>query len=416
MSPRRLTATTLTDQLELATNRRAKTIGFALKDRGSILPMGFMPDGAYWFDSSAGLVITSNYYRDTLPAWVQDFNNRQLPDKYLEEGWSLLLPLDRYDDSLPADKPFERPFANTEKAVFPYDLKAIGETRRFGVGESKYGLVAATPGGNTLTMEFAKAAIEGEGMGQDEFPDLLAISFSSTDYAGHQFGPHSVEIQDMYLRLDRELGNFFDYLDATIGLKNTLIFLTADHGAADVPGYIRPPAGYFKTATFEDGLRNFLKHRIGEDPVEFFINEQVYLKRSYKTNDALLEKTLREYAESFQGVMTAIPLRDAGRCTLEPGVCEKIRKGYMPGRSGDFYIHLFPGWIPDYSEKGGTTHGSAYSYDTHIPIIFFGWNVVPEDNYDRVWIEDIAPTVSDILKISRPSGCTGAPIGRVLKP
>jgi predicted AlkP superfamily pyrophosphatase or phosphodiesterase len=415
MSPRWLTATTLADQLELSTNGQSKTIGIAIKDRGAILSMGFTPDGAYWYDRSFGKFITSDYYLDSLPAWVNDFNNRQLPDKYLQTGWSLLLPVDRYEESLPDDKPYERTFINTEKAVFPYDLKKMSETRRFGTGETKYGLIPATPHGNSLTIEFAKAAIEGEQMGMDNIPDLLGVSFSSTDYAGHQFGPQSVEVQDMYLRLDRELGAFFQYLDSLIGLNNTLIFLTADHGGADVPGFISPPAGYFKTTAFEEDLRKYLKEKTGKDRLEFFINEQVYFVRPTNVEDELLEKTVREYAENFPGVLGVISLKDFSKCVAEPTVCDKIQKGMMPGRSGDLLIQLYPGWIMDYFEKGGTTHGSPYSYDTHVPVIFFGWKIAPKDNYNRVWVEDIAPTVSDLLKISRPSGCTGTLIGGLMK-
>jgi len=415
MSPRRLTATTLADQLELATNHRAKTIGIAIKDRGAILPVGFIPDGAYWFDRSAGRFISSDYYCDTLPAWVNDFNNRQLPDLYLDMGWAPLLPLERYDESLPDDKPYERPFLNTEKAVFPYGLKKISETRVYGVGEPKYGLVAGSPHGNSLTLELAKAAIEGEQMGKDDIPDLLALSFSSTDYAGHQFGPHSVEIQDIYLRLDRELGDFFQYIDTAIGMENTLIFLTADHAAADAPGLIAPPAGYFRDSDFEEGLRKHLSEKAGAGAVEYFINEQIYFKRGLKATAAQLENWVREYAESFPGVLHIVSLKDFEKCAAEPSICGKLRKGTMPGRSGDLYVQLYPGWISAYYEKGGTTHGSPYAYDTHVPLIFFGWDIAPRDNYSRAWIEDIAPTVCTILKIARPSGSTGALIGEVLK-
>lgn len=415
MSPRRLTSTTLADQLKLATNYRAKTVGVAIKDRGAILPVGFLADGAYWFDRTVGRFISSDFYFDTLPDWVNVFNNRKLPEQYIKAGWSPLLPLERYDESLPDDKPFERPFLNTEKAVFPYDLEEISGIKRFGMGESAYGMLASTPYGNSMTIEFAKAAIEGEQMGQDDIPDLLAVSFSSPDYAGHQFGPHSVEIQDMYLRLDRELAAFFQYIDTTVGLEHTLIFLTADHGAADVPGYVNPPAGYFKLRDFETGLRSYLTEKAGEDPIEYFINEQIYFKRNLSTSEAQLQQWVRAYAMDFPGVMNVISLKNFAECTAEPSICEKLRKGVMPGKSGDLYIQLYPGWISNSYERGGTTHGSPYAYDTHVPIIFFGWNVAPRDNYNRVWIEDIAPTVCDILKITRPSGCTGAPIRAVLE-
>ncbi len=429
MSPRRLTATTLADQLELATNRRSKTIGIALKDRGAVLPVGTLADGAYWYDKNNGLFITSDFYRKELPAWVRAFNQKQWPDQLLEKGWQLLLPEERYDESLPDDKPFERPFLNTEKAVFPYDLNAISKTKRFGMGESKYGLLAGTPHGNTLTLAFAKAAIEGEEMGQDDITDLLALSFSSTDYAGHQFGPHSMEIQDVYLRLDQELAEFLQYLDEKFGMQNVLIFLTADHGAADVPGYLlpteadsakitivntlQPPAGYYSSKDFESQLRQQLLDTFGLDPIEFFINEQVYLTKNHGLNEHQLEAVMRELAFGFPGVLGLVNLRNFAACQAEPSVCETLRKGYMPSRSGDFYIQLMPGWISQYYEKGGTTHGSPYTYDTQVPIIFFGANIPARNNYRRVWVEDIAPTVCSLLKIARPSACTGRPIQEV---
>ncbi|MBI1226962.1 MAG: alkaline phosphatase family protein [Bacteroidetes bacterium] len=415
MSPRRLTATTLADQLELATNRRSKTIGIALKDRGAILPVGFLNDGAYWYDKTNGQFITSDFYRKTLPDWVTKFNDQHLPDQYLEKPWTPLLPMERYDESLPDERPYERPYLNTEKAVFPYDLKAISQIKRFGAGETPYGILLASPYGNALTAAFAKAAIEGEQLGMDSITDLLALSFSSTDYVGHQFGPYSVETQDIYLRLDRELANFLDYLDNTIGLDRVNIFLTADHGGADIPGYVSPPSGYFKTGDFEQGLANHLQEKFGMNPIEFFINEQIYLYQQDSIDVGEIEAEIRAFSADFPGVYGIIPLHDFGHCATDPRVCEKIRKGFMPARSGDFLVQLYPGWFSDYYLKGGTTHGSPYAYDTHVPIIFFGGNIAPGDNYDPIWIEDIAPTVSELLKISWPSGATGKVIGGVLK-
>lgn len=415
MSPRFLTSTTLADQLELATNRRSKTIGLSIKDRGAILPVGYLSDGAYWYDRTNGYFITSDFYRDSLPEWVNRFNNRRLPEQYLAQPWATLLPLERYDESLPDEQPLEIPFVNTEKAVFPYDLQRITSLRRFGQGESKFGILPSTPYGNSITLDFAKAAIEGEQMGQDSIPDLLALSFSSTDYTGHQFGPQSVEIQDIYLRLDRELGDFLVYLDTTIGLKNTLIFLTADHGAADVPGYVAPPAGYFKTSEFEEGLRAHLVKTFKKDPVENFINEQLYFVRPSKENFADLEAEVRNFADNYPGVYGVLSLKDFSQCATDPSICTTIRKGVMPARSGDLLIQLLPGWTPDYAQRGGTTHGSPYAYDTHVPILFFGWQVAPRHNRQRIWIEDIAPTVCDLLNLTRPSGCMGKIVEGVLK-
>lgn len=413
MSPHRLTATTMCDQLELATNRRSKTIGISIKDRGAILPVGFLTDGAYWYDRSSGNFITSTYYRESLPDWVKEFNSLGLPAKSLSQPWTLLLPQDRYEESLPDDRPYEQPYEGMDKAVFPHDFMKIQAARGKDANTIPFDLLPASPYGNSVLAEFAKATIVGEEMGQDDITDFLALSFSSTDYIGHQFGPHSMEVQDVYLRLDRDLEDFFSFLDKNIGMENVLIFLTADHAGGDVPGYISPPAGYFKSKNFENGLRERLTAKFKKDPIEYFINQQIYFSRPLVADMHLLEAEVKAYAASFAGVYSVVSLQSLDRCAIEPGICDKIVKGVSPGRSGDVYLVLFPGWMPDYTEKGGTTHGSPYSYDTHVPIIFYGWGVKPMDNYRRIWIQDIAPTICGLLKISTPSGCTGQPAPEV---
>ncbi len=408
-SPRFLRSTTMADQLELATNHRAITLGVAIKDRGAILPVGFHSDGAFWLDKASFSFISSSFYMDTLPRWVKDFNDKQMPDSLLQLGWSLLNQDADYEESQPDSAEFELPFRNTEKAVFPYDLKKISETRVYGVGESAYDVLASSPHGNTLTLSFAKTAIIATGMGTDDIPDLIAISLSSPDYAGHRFGPHSREIQDMYLRLDQELAKFLKFLDEYFGKENVLVFLTADHGAADVPAFVGDPAGYFKKETFENGLRNFLKFKMGEDPVEYFINQQIYFKQSDSIDLEKAKRLTKVFAMRFPGVLNIIDMDDWSTCGAYPSVCDALRKGHVPGRSGDLYIQLLPGWL-DYNSRGGTTHGSPYAYDTHVPLIFWGWHVKHEHSLKRTWIEDIAPTICQVLRISLPSGATGKPI------
>ncbi|MBK8503590.1 MAG: alkaline phosphatase family protein [Saprospiraceae bacterium] len=415
MSPHRLLSTTLADQIELATNKRSKTIGISIKDRGAILPAGRKPDAAYWYDKSNGRFITSDYYMKDLPEWVKAFNDRKLVDQYMSQTWQTLLPLDRYDESLPDDKPFERAFPNTEKAVFPYDLSKISQLQRFGIKNSPYNLLPATPFGNTLLFDFAKATLESENMGKDDIVDLLAMSFSSTDYAGHQFGNFSVEVQDMYLRLDRELGEFFDYLDQGIGLKNILIFLTADHAAEDVPGLVSPPGDYFRMNGFEAYIRHKLNELTGSDPIESFSNQQIYLIKNDSIDLKEITKIVSTYALLFPGVRSVIALNDFSNCIDDPLICDLVRKGIMPTRSGDLYIQLHPGWINEAYLAGGTTHGSTYAHDTHVPIIFFGGLINASNNYKRAGVQDIAPTISALLKIARPSGSTGMIIEDVLK-
>ncbi|MGZ3905005.1 MAG: alkaline phosphatase family protein, partial [Bacteroidia bacterium] len=224
-SPINLESTTIGDEIKIASLNKAKVIGVSLKDRSSILPAGHAADGAYWFDGSTGNFITSGFYRSELPKWLIDFNAKGLAKKYLAEGWNTLLPLDKYTESLPDDNPYEKSPNKKDKPVFPYEYKEFIE-------KNNLEIIKATPQGNTITKELAKAAIEGEGLGADNICDMLCVSFSSTDYVGHAFGPRSVELEDVYIRLDKDLEEFFAYLDTKIGKGNYTLFITADHGAS----------------------------------------------------------------------------------------------------------------------------------------------------------------------------------------
>ncbi len=413
MSPHRLLSTTLGDQMKLASNHRSKVYSISIKNRGAILPAGHLADGAFWYDKSNGKFITSDYYMQVLPPWLGHFNARKLVDQYMSGSWETLLPLENYEESLPDGKTHEKPFPNTESAQFPYDLKKISSSRRFGVGHTRYTLLPATPFGNTILVDLAKTLIENEAIGTDTIADLLAVSFSSTDYAGHQFGSHSVEVQDIYLRLDQLLAEFLDYLDQSIGLSNILLFLTADHAAADEPAYA-PPAGYFKGGDFGEDLRKHLMTEEDLDVIEAIINQQIYFKQNDLADRAKWEEAVRSFALSYPGVHDVVALHDFSKCIADQDICQKIREGIMPARSGDLYIQLHPGWISESYERGGTTHGSTYIYDTHIPIIFYGWKIRNTNDFRRIWIKDIVPTLSALMKISRPSGCTGSPIADLL--
>ena len=197
MSPANLDATTVGDEIKIASNNKAKVVGISLKDRSSILPAGHAADGAYWFDGSTGNFITSTFYRNELPKWLNDFNDKKLAKHYLEKGWNALLPIDKYTESLPDENAFEKAPNKKDKPVFPYDFKKQ-------LDENKFDIIRSTPWGNSLTKDIAIAAIEGEDLGGDTICDMLCISFSSTDYVGHSFGPKSIELEDTYIRLDIE--------------------------------------------------------------------------------------------------------------------------------------------------------------------------------------------------------------------
>ena len=239
MSPRNLWVTTIGDEMKIASNGRAKVVGVALKDRASILPAGHNPDGAFWFDDKSGNFITSTYYMNQLPKWVEAFNNKKLPEHYLSEKWNTLYPKDTYTESTSDENEYENGIKKGVKATLPLNLPEL--YKKYG-----YNIIRNTPFGNSLTFDMAKAAIDGEQLGADDETDLLAVSCSSTDYIGHQVGTHAVETEDTYLRLDKAIADFLSYLDAKVGKGNYLVFLSADHGAMNNARFLqdrRIPAG-----------------------------------------------------------------------------------------------------------------------------------------------------------------------------
>ena len=241
MSPENLWVTTITDELRLSNNFKSKVIGIALKDRGAILPAGHSANAAYWYDDKVGKWITSSYYMNTLPAWVSSFNDKDLPASYMSKDWNTMLPIGRYDLSTADDKPYENPIKGEKTVTFPHQLSAIGMA-------DKYESFKTTPFANSYTFDFAKAAIDNESLGKNTVTDFLAISISSTDYIGHSFGPNSIEIEDTYLRLDKDIADFIQYLDLKVGKGNYLFFLTADHGVAHIPAFLvehKIPGGSF---------------------------------------------------------------------------------------------------------------------------------------------------------------------------
>ncbi|HYH56913.1 MAG TPA: alkaline phosphatase family protein, partial [Anseongella sp.] len=317
MSPRNLLASTITDQLRLATNKQAKVIGVSLKDRGSILPAGHMPNAAYWFDSSNGAFISSTYYLKELPAWVRKFNARRLPEKYMSKPWKTLLPIGEYTESTSDENAFENNLPGEEKPVFPHKMN---------YSSSDYGVIRSTPFGNSLSLDFAIAAIEGEELGKDKVTDFLALSFSATDYVGHAFGPYSIEAEDTYLRLDRDLAVLLDYLEKNIGRENVLVFLTADHGAADVPAFSKEqgiPAGTFDGKAVFRELSNYLSEELGEGKwILHTLNYQIYLNQELLDEKDITTETVFRLSRGFllkqQGIYNVVNLHDLSAAAVPP--------------------------------------------------------------------------------------------------
>lgn len=406
MSPKNLLVSTITDQLKIANAYQSKTIGIALKDRGAILPAGHTANGAYWFDSKDGSWITSSFYMNDLPQWVKDFNAKKLPAKYIADGWKTLLPIDQYTESSVDDSPFESKLAGETKPIFPHELVA-----RAGVNLLE--VIRTTPFGNTLTKDFALAALQYENLGKGSKTDFLTVSFSSTDYVGHSFGPNSVESEDTYLRLDRDIAEMLTTFDNTLGKGNYLVFLSADHGVADVPGYWQSqklPAGLFdKTKAMAD-LKTALNAEFGDaEYIRAEENAQLYLNhellKTKKISFAQIHEVVREVLLKREDIADVVDLHNLVNTTLPNYQLGILKNGYNPRRSGDISIILNPSWFSGY--KTGTTHGSLYRYDTHVPLLFYGWRVRNGETTNRTNISDIAPTVADFLNILEPNGTVG---------
>lgn len=416
-SPYRMYTTTLTDQLRLSQNMRGKTIGVAIKDRSSILPAGHTATAAYWFDNTAeSKVITSSFYMKELPNWVKDFNASKPADKYLSKPWETLYAIDTYMNSLPDDNDFEIAFTGEARPVFPHDLPKL-KSQNMGNG-----IIKSTPFGNSLTLDLAKAAIIGENLGKTDDTDFLAISFSSTDYVGHRYGPDAIETEDTYLRLDKNLADLFSFLDEKVGVNNYTLFLTADHAAAQVPAYLqslRVPALYFDSNAFKLYVKEItLKYFNSDKIVENISNYQLFLNREeLKLRKLSVEEVSQKLVEEvihFNGVYKAVTAKTLQTTNFSSGILNSLQNGYNQKFSGDVLVIPNPAAISGHL-NGGTTHGSGYSYDTHVPIIFYGNGIQKGISNKRYEIIDIAPTMASLLQIEFPNGTSGRVIDEVLK-
>ncbi len=411
MSPGNMLTTTITDELRLATNFQSKSIGVALKDRGSILPAGHAGQ-AYWFDNATGGWITSTYYMNELPAWVKAVNDKKLPEKYLSQNWNTLYPIGTYKQSTADDKKYESKIGG-EDNTFPHITADLSV--------NKFESFRQTPGGNTYTLDMSRAAIEGEKLGQRGVTDFLAISFSSPDYIGHAFGPNSIEVEDTYLRLDRDLGAFFKYLDTKIGKGQYLVFLTADHAVAHVPGFMKEnnlPAGTFDDAAIKKWLNEMAEAKFGiKNAIEQVINYQLYLDHTLLNEGKVDLDDFKNWViselKNHPAIMACFDLHELPETTLPAKIKDMVINGYNQKWSGDIQFIFNPGWFDGFST--GTTHGAWNPYDSHIPLLWYGWKVKPGKTNRETYMTDIAPTVAAMLRIQMPNGSIGHVIEEITK-
>ena len=417
MSPRNLLVSTIGDELKLATNFRSKVIGIALKDRGGILPAGHTANAAYWFDDSTGNWITSTYYMKELPAWVKAFNDRKLPEKYLMQDWKPLYDPKTYLQSTADETNYEGKYGKSATTALPVKTSGM-------INPKDYDLLRSTPYGNTFTFELAKAAIDHEQLGKNAVTDFLTVSCSSTDYVGHKMGINSIEIEDVYLRFDRDLAAFLSYLDQKVGKGNYTIFLTADHGAAHNPHFLvdhEIPAGYFDNSKTQQDLNAVLEKKYNtKSLIGSLVNSQVHLNYKAIAASGLDEAAIRKDIVSTLRARPHISFVIDNLLPDESGAPELIktraRNGYNAMRSGVITFALEPGWYAGPASPGtGTTHGSWNAYDAHIPLLWMGWGIKKGHTNRQTGMIDISATLAALLHIQEPNGCIGKPIEELMR-
>lgn len=426
-SPSRMLSTTITDELQLSTGGTSQVVGISLKDRGSILPAGHLADMAYWYDFNTGRMISSTYYASALPDWAEKFNERKLMDKYLEKGWQLSMDKKAYSESGPDGAPHETPIAKFAPTQFPYDLLEIASKAANPVIPSqsadvlKYRIGAQSPWGDRLLTEFAMEAVSKMNLGKGAATDFLCLSYSSPDMIGHAFGPSSVEMEDEYIKLDLCLAELILFLDQKLGKENYLLFLTADHGVVEIPNKMidaKIPAGYADMLAADSILNTRLSRQYGSAQwVLSLNNDQVFLNRDEIAAKKLDLEEVQEYAARLMlempGVCRSYSAIRLPAYTGDDWIIKRLQKGFHQKRSGDVLFVLEPGWLEKINY--GTSHGTGYTYDTHVPSLWYGWSIKPGESLQYYEIPDIATTLALKLHTTLPNSCTGKWIEEVAK-
>ena len=387
MSPHHMLTTTFADELKLF-SEKSKIFGISLKDRGAILPAGHAANGAYWM-SSDGKWITSSFYMESLPDYIQTINDNNTASSFLKGEWKV-------------------------ENEFTHNLSLMYAT-------SGGSAIKKTPFGNTILKDLSIEILQKEKLGQGKTTDILTISFSSTDYIGHKYGPHAPEIKDTYIKLDEDLAKLLKEIENNVGFENAVVFLTADHGVVSEPKELMErniPAGYFDGSIMKTELLTHLNTIYGEgDWIKNYSNNHLFLNHNLisnqKINMEVIQRKCAQFFLKYEWVKNTYTATQLNENEYQNSFHSLVQRGYNQKRSGDVIVSLQTGWLSSYWSAGGTTHGSSYSYDTHIPLIFWGGNI-PQGQTDRkVNIQDIAPSISTILGTSYPNGCTGNPLPEI---
>lgn len=415
-SPRNIITSTFGDELNLY-DPLSKVIGVSLDAGSAILSTGHNPTGSYWFDTEKGNWVTSSFFMSELPAWADTFNTKKFAKLYAEREWSASKPINTYDE------------ADTNKIKAPEVKKKLIDKLKSmldGVIQKKsptlnYLPMLESPYGNLLAKDFAIASIVGENLGADEHTDLLTLTFSVNRNIGLKYGPQSLEIEDTFIKLDKELAHFLKFLNETVGRENVLVVLTSDQGIASTPAYLEKskiPGGYFDPNKAMALLGSYLKAIYGQGNwVTAYSEKQIYLNHRIIEDSNLkladVQQKIADFMLEFSGVANAITSTTLQNSNFTTGIFEKFQNSYNQRRSGDIILNLEPGWV---ESNGSVTSGnSAYSYDVHVPLIWYGWKVKRRSILSPVNMTDISPTLSTLLGITWPNGATGNPIRELIE-
>ncbi|MDR0802533.1 alkaline phosphatase family protein [Fluviicola sp.] len=409
-SPYFLRSNTITDQLKL-TYPTSKVIGVSIKDRSAILPAGHLSDGSYWYDYATGNFITSTFYRPELPAWVNQFNSLNLVPKYVNQPWNLLKDSTCYTYIRQDNSPYEGLVGGKTSPVFPYDFSKAAPA-------DQLSLFTIMPAANTFLTDFAIQVLTGEQLGKHATTDFLTISYSTPDIAGHTFGPYSLEMEDMYFRLDRELERLFLALDKQIGKGQYVVFLTADHAVVPVPQFLtdhKLPGGYLFLKDKTDNLKALCIAKFGKNCLNTIENDNVYLADEVLGTElepkviALLKEEISKWKE-----VRKVYTKEELQIKTAENWQQMVTSGYDRERSGEIIFILQPGYLPKTSDtpgsRKGTSHGSAFNYDTHVPVLFYGKGILPREVFTPYEIVDITATLVHILNVQRPNTAIGKPM------
>ncbi|MFZ1289233.1 MAG: alkaline phosphatase family protein [Melioribacteraceae bacterium] len=410
-SPEQLMSTTIGEQIKLNNFGKSKVISVSIKDRGALLPAGRGADAAYWFDEKTGKFISSFYYFKKLPDWVTEFNNSGKVDLYLNKDWNLFKSAEVYKNLPEDNSPYEEDVFNEGKTSFPHSLKNVAQ-------DKKFDKLAHTPFGNQILIDFTKEILSNENLGKGEFIDHLAISFSSPDKIGHDYGVQSYEVMDTYLRLDEQISDLLNMLDAQVGKDNYLLFLTADHGGMENTQHLIDmhfDAGVLENSNFYDKLVSHLEKTFGsKNIIKTRFSRNLYLDyeeiAKLNLDNTIIEKEIKYFLLSnFPEITEVFTRTELETMTASRLSNNYLLNGYNKKRSGDVIFSLKANYLTE-GKKFGAQHGSRHDYDNHIPLIFYGNNIPFERRNEEVYIEDIAATICDFIGVTKPSDCIGIPL------